>query len=214
MARCEIGLANRHLRTGDHERAQELLERALGTAREAGDRILEGRVLNNIGLVHSWGGRQDEALHYYRAALELREGIGYTRGVVVNYHNIGDVHFHSGDGARAWVSFQRSRELAAQIGWERGVALNDVYLAYLDVGATAESVLEAADRARSVGDPEITTAGGWLAGRWLLEHDRPDEGRQQLEAALEEARRFELGPMVEVIRQALDAMGSTSRTPR
>ncbi|MBX2803594.1 MAG: protein kinase [Myxococcales bacterium] len=206
VARCEVGLANRHLRTGDHERAAVLFEAALDTSRRAGDRIMEGRVLNNIGLLHSWAGRLDEALRYYRAALEVREGIGYTRGVVVNHHNVGDVHFQNGDFARAWVAFSRSRELAMQIGWERGVVLNDVYLAYLDASAgrvDVDAILEATKRARELGDPEVTTAGGWLAGRWLLENDRANEGRTQLEAALEDARAFGLSPMADLIEDAL-----------
>ncbi|MEZ4239404.1 MAG: tetratricopeptide repeat protein [Myxococcota bacterium] len=213
MARCQIGLANRYLRSGDHDRARELLERALGTVRSAGDRILEGRVLNNIGLVHSWAGRHPLALQYYRAALELREGLGYTRGVVVNHHNIGDVHFHCGDHARAHVAFARSRELADEIGWERGVALNDVFLAYLDArsaSGTVDDVLAAAERARSLADPDIVATGLWLAGRWLLEDGQPDAAREKLGEALDEARRFELQPMIARLERTLAELGGDS----
>ena len=214
MARCEIGLANRYLRSGAHNQARELLERALGTVRGSGDRILEGRVLNNIGLVHSWAGRHGLALQYYRAALELREGIGYTRGVIVNHHNIGNVHFHSGDYAKAWVAFQRSREMAEEIGWERGVALNDVYLAYLDARhgrADVEGILSATARARGFGDVEIVATGLWLAGRWLLENDQPEAARRRLSEALAEARRFELQPMVDALEETLRELEATER---
>ncbi|MEQ1567624.1 MAG: protein kinase [Myxococcota bacterium] len=206
VARCEIGLANRYLRSGEHDRARSLLEKALGTARAGRDRILEGRVLNNIGLVHSWAGRFSEALHYYRAALELREGLGYTRGVVVNLHNIGDVHFHAGEYAKAAVAFERSRELAAEIGWERGVALNTVFIAYLDARhgrADVEAILTATERARTFGDGEIVATGLWLAGRWLLEHDERQAAAVKLVEALAEARRFGLQPMVDVLEQTL-----------
>ncbi|MEQ1503078.1 MAG: protein kinase [Myxococcota bacterium] len=206
QARCEIGLANRYLRSGEHDRARQLLERALGTVRGSGDRILEGRVLNNIGLVHSWAGRHHLALQYYRASLELREGLGYTRGVIVNHHNIGDVHFHSGDSAKAWVSFHRSRELAEEIGWDRGVALNDVYLAYLGAQhgrADVDAILAATERARGYGAVETVATGLWLAGRWLLESGRPDEAEQKLIEALVEARKFELQPMIEALEDTL-----------
>jgi serine/threonine protein kinase/tetratricopeptide (TPR) repeat protein len=205
-ARCEIGLANRYLRSGEHDRARELLEHALGTARASQDRITEGRVLNNIGLVHSWAGRHAMALHYYRAALELREGIGYTRGVVVNHHNIGDVHFHSGEYAKAWVSFQRSRELAEEIGWERGVALNDVFIAFLDARqgrADVDAILSATERARSFGDHEIVATGLWLAGRYYLERSRTDLAETHLTQALSEARRISLEPMIQVLEESL-----------
>jgi serine/threonine protein kinase/class 3 adenylate cyclase/tetratricopeptide (TPR) repeat protein len=204
FARCQIGLANRYLRSGDHDRAQELLEQALASSRAAADRILEGRVLNNIGLLHSWAGRHAEALRYYRAALELREGIGYSRGVVVNHHNIGDVHFHQGEHAKAWVAFERSRAIAEEIGWDRGVSLNDVFLAYLSSNnGGVDSILAATDRARTLGDAEVVATGLWLAGRWLSERGRDAEAKAQLAAAMTEAGRFELKPMVDVIQETL-----------
>ena len=131
-ARSLLGLANRYLRTGDNDAAEPLLNSALESAQRAGDRILEGRVLNNIGLLAFTNGATLEAIERFRQALQVREGIGYTVGVVVNHHNIGDAWFSSGDWARAHVSFERSRELAGEIGWERGVLLNDVYLAYIE----------------------------------------------------------------------------------
>ncbi len=207
MARCQIGLANRFLRSGAHDRAGELLFEAVQTSRAAGDRILEGRVLNNVGLVHSWAGRHEEALASYRAALELRQGIGYTRGVVINHHNIGDVHFQNGDRAKAWVAFHRSRELATEIGWTRGVSLNDVYLAYLHVTAghgDITALSDAIEHARQLGDNEILTSGLWLAGRHLLEIGQPGAARVHLEEALETARQFGMQPMVEIISDLLN----------
>src|SRR5690606_4407971 len=139
-------------------------------------------------------------------ALEVREGIGYTRGIVVNHHNIGDTHFRAGDYARAWVAFQRSRELAREIGWARGVVLNEVYLAYIDAvrgQADVGPLLEATERARDLGDAEIATAGAWLAGRFLLEKGRVEEARTQLERAREEAHAWDLLPMAAVIEEML-----------
>lgn len=203
VARCRIGLANRYLRMGDGARALEALQQALVTARNAGERILEGRVLNNIGLVHAWARRTDEALRCYREALELREGLGYTRGVVVNHHNIGDVWFQAGDHGRARLAFQRSRELASSIGWTRGVVLNDVYLAYLAADGDAEDILTATSRAQELGDGEIAVTGLWLAGRWALEHGHGPLARETLDRALAEATRLGLGPMQDTVRAAL-----------
>ncbi|MEN0061023.1 MAG: protein kinase [Myxococcota bacterium] len=212
MARCQIGLANRHLHRGDYSRGREWLQAALATSRQAEDRILEGRVLNNLGLVQSWSGNLDEALQYYRAALHVREGVGYTRGVIINHHNIGDVHFQKHDYSRARVSFDRSRELARTLGWDRGMVLNDIFLAYLGAQAGehgVEPILEAVDRARSLGDAEVMTAGEWLAGRWLLENNRVREGRSQLELALEDAEQNDLQSMVDLISERLKTLPLT-----
>ena len=55
-ARCQLGMASRHIRDGDLASAAGLLQMALAAARGAGDRILVGRVLNNMGLLHYWRG--------------------------------------------------------------------------------------------------------------------------------------------------------------
>jgi serine/threonine protein kinase/tetratricopeptide (TPR) repeat protein len=212
VARCRIGLANRYLRMGDGDRALQTLEVALATARTAGDRILEGRVLNNIGLVHAWARRTDDALRCYRQALELREGLGYTRGVVVNHHNIGDVWFQANDFVRARLAFQRSRELAASIGWARGVALNDVFLAYLDQRGQ-EPILEATARAVELGDVEIAVTGWWLAGRLALEAGSAQDARPPLLRALEAATRLGLSPMIELVQGTLAAIAPPGVDP-
>ncbi len=208
-ARALIGLANRHLRAGQFDDAAPLLEHALIASRRAGDRITEGRVLNNIGLLHAGAGRYDDALDALRRALEVREGIGYLRGVVVNHHNIGDVHFVRGDAARAHVAFSRSREIAAEIGWERGIVLNDVYLAYLDTrgraapGAALERLRRAALDARRLGDVETSVTGRWLLARALHEAGQFDAARPEILAALEDARKHELRPMTRTLEALL-----------
>jgi serine/threonine protein kinase/class 3 adenylate cyclase/tetratricopeptide (TPR) repeat protein len=209
-ARCLVGLANRHLRSGAYDEAAPLLDRALEAARGANDRILEGRVLNNIGLLHSGATRFDDALAYFRKALEVREGIGYTRGVVVNHHNIGDVHFARADWARAHVAFSRSRELAAEIGWQRGTVINDVYLGYLEAmqgePAGLEKVRKATEEARALGDADSLTTGAWLLGRLLLDQGRTEEARKHLQQALADANKFDLRPMARSIEELLAAI--------
>ena len=124
MASCRI-------RAGDYASARDLLNNALKASSEAEDRILMGRVLNNEGLLYYWEEDYEAALQSFRSALEIREGIGYSAGVVINHHNIGDVHFSRGDFSRAYVAFTRSRELADEMHWERGMVLNELYLGYI-----------------------------------------------------------------------------------
>jgi eukaryotic-like serine/threonine-protein kinase len=209
LARCKLGLANRHLRAGHHEQAAPLLNEALAHTVTAKDRILEGRVLNNIGLLHSWAGRHDEALQFYRHALEVRQGIGYSRGVVINHHNIGDVHFSRKDWARAWVAFSRSRELAERMGWERGVLLNQVYLAYIDClrgDGEMVSLQLAIRQAEDLGDAEIATTGRWLAARWWQEHNDLPKARGILAEAILQANGQGLTAMVTLLEDMLSGL--------
>ena len=191
-ARCLVGLANLEYRAGLHEEPAAKLQEALLAARLAGDRILEGRVLNNLGLLHHAHGRTDQALASFREALAVREGVGYARGVIINHHNLGDVHLARGDLPRAQVAFSRSHALALDMGWERGVLVNAVYLGYLEallgdeVGGL-ERIARATHRAEGLGDVEVTARGEWLEGRWWLHAGETERGRHLIQAAAERA---------------------------
>ena len=187
-----IGLSNGHLRTGDTPQAKALLERARRETRSSGDRIAEGRVLNNLGLVHVFNQEYDDALIAFHHALRVRESTGYSRGIVINHHNIGDVHFTRGDFAKAYSCFRRSQDLAHQMSWQVGVALNAVYLAYIDGIRTLDEgglarLGAATERARRLNDADIVLTGEWLTGRLLLELGRPSEALETLKRARAQA---------------------------
>jgi class 3 adenylate cyclase/tetratricopeptide (TPR) repeat protein/tRNA A-37 threonylcarbamoyl transferase component Bud32 len=212
-ARCQSGLATRWLRAGQTERARPMLESALSAARAAKDRILEGRVLNNLGLVYSLREEHETALKYYRRALEVREGIGYTRGMVINHHNIGDVHFQRGDHARAHVAFQRSHELATAAAWTRGQVLNEVFLAYLDAHferSSPDLLDEVRVRALEVGDATSAATARWLRGRLHLEANELDEASTTLHLALREAEGLGLAPVTALVQQTLASLDDPS----
>ncbi len=181
-ASCALGLANLHIHH-DNASAIPLLEEALRLSRLAGDRILEGRALNNLGLVHLAEDRPDDALHCFRTSLQLRAAVGYQRGIVINEHNIAEVHFRRGDESKAAMGFARSRELADRIGWPRGVAINDVFLRYLE-GGSVEAIAHAADHARSLGERECFVAGRCLMARRMVEEGRPGEARALVDALI------------------------------
>jgi class 3 adenylate cyclase/tetratricopeptide (TPR) repeat protein/tRNA A-37 threonylcarbamoyl transferase component Bud32 len=170
-ARMLLGLASHALRRDDNAGATALLREAQPRAEAAGDRILLGRILNNIGIAHLNEGRVNEALEEFRRALQVRQGLGYRIGEVVNLHNMGDAWLRIGDNARAYASFEQSRELARECGWERGVVMNDAFVAYLrgvrgdDVGAELE---RASAAAQALGDREMAVQARWLHVRLLL----------------------------------------------
>ena len=209
-AACLLGLASVHTRTDGFEAAGTLLQQALELAQGDDDRILEGRILNQLGLLHMWCDEPDDAVQTFRRALQVREDVGFQQGVVVDHHHIGDVHFMRGDHTRAYVSYQRSRDLAEEMGWQRGVALNDVYLGYLhglreDARQGAERIEAATEMARRLGDGEVVVSGQWLRGRLLTQRGRVEEGTALVEAALQEARTRRFDPLVHAITRSLQA---------
>ncbi len=199
-ARALLGLAGRHIRVGDELAAMELLLRAKAKAEEASDRILVGRIVNNIGIVHLQAGRYPEALEEFRTALEIREGLGYRLGVIINLHNIGDAYLRMGDEARAWASFDKSRTLANEANWERGVVMNEAFLAYLEGGrsgqtddAATERLRQALERARALSDAETEVTGGVAAGAPPAEPRRRERGAGRIRAGAG-ARAADRGP--------------------
>jgi serine/threonine protein kinase/tetratricopeptide (TPR) repeat protein len=218
IARCLLGLATVHLRMGRFDRARPLLDEALTQARATVDRILEGRILNNIGMIHVAEEDFDAAVRSFRKAIQVREGMGYLRGAAVNHHNIGDVHFIRGDLSRAYVSFRRARDLAEEIGWTRGVAMNEVYLAFIDAQEQGETrglqrIDEAVRVARDLGDVEIAVSGAWLGARLLAARGDHEEARHRLLTALEEARRLCLAQHELMIQRALHHLPPAAGTP-
>ena len=167
-ARMLLGLANHASRLGESAAAREFLDRALPHAERANDRVLVGRVVNNIGTSWLDEERPAEALTQFRRALELRRGLGYRPGEVTNLHNIGDSLLRLGDLGRAWAAFEQSRELANECAWDRGVVMNDVYLHFLR-GLRGESVIDdleqATATAKKLGEQEVCFIARWFVTR-------------------------------------------------
>ncbi|HND32081.1 MAG TPA: hypothetical protein PLA94_18885, partial [Myxococcota bacterium] len=107
-----------------------------------------------------------EALEQFGKALELRQGLGYRWGEVVNHHNIGDAWLATGNHANAYAAFEQSRDLAKEVAWERGVVMNEVFLWYLR-GLRGEPVLPELDRlnglAKRLGDRETAIVASFLS---------------------------------------------------
>ncbi len=185
-ARMLLGLSNHAVRLGDPAAGRELLERALPHAERVGDRVLMGRIINNLGIASLEEGRPAEALAEFRRALELRRGLGYRPGEVINLHNIGDALLRLNDVGRAWAAFEQSRDLARDCGWERGVVMNEVFLHYLRAlrGDDAVADLErAAATASRLGERESAYVARWHLTR--LKQDGP--GALDLAAEVEGA---------------------------
>lgn len=191
-ARALLGLAVRMIQRAEDRRALELLERAQRRAEAIGDRILLGRIANNLGALHYAMGRYEDSLGAFRRALGLRQGTGYRPGTVINLANIGATYLRLGDSARAFVAFEQARDQAREVGLERGVALAEMYLGYLDAERGEAGGAARMEAARAIcarlGDRDAALTGRWLEGRLLLRRGERERGRQVLEAALEQAR--------------------------
>ncbi len=192
-ALAQLGMANRYLRDDRPQQAWRYLQDARVLAEVSGDRILMGRIYNNLGTARHGLGDYAKALEYFRKALDTRRGSGYRHGLVINLHNIGDAHMRLGRLGRAHAAFLESRDIARQVGLERQVALNDVFIGYLaalreDTGSGLAQLRKATAAAERLEDPETVLRGHWLEGKVLREAGRDQAARAVLKKALEAAR--------------------------
>ncbi len=189
--RALLGLANRSLRLDDLSAASAYLERAEGLAEQLGYRILQGRAVNNLGIIMHSQGDYAGALVQFQRALEIREGIGYRVGTIVNHHNIGDSHLRLEEPARAYASFSESMRLALDSDWVPGVTMNALFLGYLDAERGDESGLErlaeAIRTARRTRDLSLAATGQWLQARWYARHGQRDEAEAAFARAIDTA---------------------------
>jgi len=211
-AQAIVALASRHIRAGDGTEALQLLNEGRVRAERASDRILLGRIENNIGIVHHLAGRYESALECFRQALSIRQGLGYQMGSVVNLHNIGDAHFCLGDRSRAWAAFHQSRDLAEQMDWRPGVLMNDVFLAYLESAEEPDVSLRRLKMAISHSDSmlihDTRISSRWLMGRLLKDQGQVDEAVAVWNEAVDLAMSLDAPRMVREIQAALDSVPS------
>ncbi len=191
-ARALLGLGTRCIDLNEYGQAMHNLQRAMKLARLAGDKILLGRIVNNIGIVYHAAGRYEQALKSFRQALVARKGSGYRMGVIINLHNIGDTHFRMEDYPRAYADFEQSAELAMESGWERGVAMNQVFLGFLDAVRGnlqgLETLQKACLRAKQYDDHQIFITGLWLQSLWYARQGDQEALHSTLSKALDAAR--------------------------
>lgn len=189
--RALLGLANHALRLDALDEAASQLERARELAEVLGDRILLGRAVNNLGIIHHTRAEYPEALSCFERALSIRKGIGYLVGTIVNHHNIGDTWLRMGDLARAHGAFSESMALAQDSDWEPGVTMNALFLGYLDAERGdlegLERLARAIRTARRSRDPSLVAIGQWLQARWAAQHEGEEQARAAFTLAIQTA---------------------------
>jgi len=196
-----LAQARPSIRRGEAARARPLLEEALACARAAGDRILEGKAHNNIGILHHVAGDYDAAHACFEAARGIREGLGYRKGVAINLHNIGDTWLRRDETGRAWAAFTESRAIAERLQWRRGVVMNDLFLSHLELrrsgwrGPQVDSLVARLGghirAAEALGDRESAVTGRLLLARAYRETQRLEAASEVLDDAMRAAERLD-----------------------
>ena len=100
---------------GDHGEAREAFTGALASARAAGDRAREARVVTNLGVLDVFASDYGSAQTRYEEAAEIWRELGDVRGLSVVIQNLAIVHENRGDLDTAAALVEESVELARAV---------------------------------------------------------------------------------------------------
>ncbi len=136
---------------GRYYESMEIFQKVLTLDEELGDLCNETITLNNIGIIHYYLQNFDEALNYYKVAMDLIERDSSCYQCYAKLlNNIGNIYFIQNEDARAMEYFRKALREFGRIGkqWDIGNTLNNLGLLYLKNGKydNAEDCLEKSAR--------------------------------------------------------------------
>jgi tetratricopeptide (TPR) repeat protein len=117
-------------------------EIALSSARQIGNREVEGWIINALGVPYADLRRFDEAAEYFAKAAAIRREIGDLVGLAGSLSNLGSAYRHQSRFDDALQCFDEALALRRSTGDERGeaVTLNRLGAIYRDLGRFDESL--------------------------------------------------------------------------
>jgi tetratricopeptide (TPR) repeat protein/transcriptional regulator with XRE-family HTH domain len=107
---------------GHWDQSAALLQAALATARQAGDRAGQARALNELGLLQQVTG-DCLAVASHQQALELYRGLDDRLGQASALDELGEVQFETGDYQGAAASYQQALALYRDLDHQAGQAM-------------------------------------------------------------------------------------------
>jgi class 3 adenylate cyclase len=103
------------LTDGDPARARKLLDSTFRLARSIRYLKGQGNALNYRGVLENKAGLIDSAIHYYQAAIPIREELGDQAGVANLYNNIGNAYDELGQYENALENYHRSLRIREEL---------------------------------------------------------------------------------------------------
>ena len=109
------------MQTGRYEEADLRYDLALAAARQAGDKGLQGSLLQHQGSLSQRRKQRERAARLYRQALQLFHEAGDQGSMMRTYNLLGVSEQHAGRLAEARAWYEKSRELAVQFKDQPGL---------------------------------------------------------------------------------------------
>jgi tetratricopeptide (TPR) repeat protein len=108
---------------GDFASSRSLYEETLTLAREEGDRDLEARTLNNLGIMaRDAEGNYASARSFQEQSLAIIRELGDLHSIIVILNNLGGIDQIEGDFASARLRHEEALAIAREVGDKTGIA--------------------------------------------------------------------------------------------
>jgi predicted ATPase/predicted negative regulator of RcsB-dependent stress response len=176
-------------RAGRLDEARGRIEEALAIQRQAGNRLGEGSLLGNLGVLHLLLGRPEEALQHLEEALAIHRELGNRgpEGIVLSH--LGNLYWQQGSLEEALRHHQEGLAIHREVGARSymGVALGNLAGLSLGQGRVEEAIQhyrEALAIHREVGNRGSEGLSVGNLGLLHLQCGNLDEALWQLEEAL------------------------------
>ncbi|MFN2638032.1 MAG: HD domain-containing phosphohydrolase [Gemmatimonadaceae bacterium] len=144
-------LGRGYLEQGNRAAAFDVLEAAVAAADVTGSPAAVAQALNVVGIVYQMGGDLDQAAAIYAAARAKAEDAGDGALIAMIDQNVGTVAIIRGDLRAALEAFRLSHLGYQSLGMRNHEAqvLNNIGLAYMELGEFADAESAYADAARA-----------------------------------------------------------------
>ena len=154
------GAALEQLQEGHPERGAAFLERAVAVARRLGDRSLEARSLNSLGVALLDAGDREGALARLRASLEIAVAIHESSRESTVLSNLAVLSIEEGEHAEGLAQVRRAIDLDRAAGDIWSVTLNEINmtpaLVHVDGARAAHAhLVELTARVPDAGDTDL-----------------------------------------------------------
>lgn len=120
-------------RQGDYDKGLAYSKKALALARSTQDKSGEANVLNNVGIIYDYQGRDATALKMLFKSLSIYEKLNDKDGVAYVCSNIGLIYADQKNYSKALHYHKRSLKIRKQSGFDSGISAsyNNIGIVYM-----------------------------------------------------------------------------------
>ena len=129
-----IMMGRLEIRRSQWQAALDRLNPALSLAIQFENDEAKANALHTIGIVYRRLTKPDEALRYYRQALEIKQRIGQKGSVAATLNEIGHVQAQLGNADEASASYTEALKLRREVGDKRGTGSSLIDLGVFHAG--------------------------------------------------------------------------------